>query len=94
VHSSLELFKVDVAAGFSKLGSIDHTSLVSTNPTGYYCGYYSPQVRRGVFLENFVYSISYGGIIVKNADDMAAAGSTLPLTQPVANDGYGPSCSY
>lgn len=92
MHSSLELFKVDLASGFSKLGSIDHTSLVASYPGGYCGGYYGPQVRRGVFLDNFVYSISYGGVIAKDANNLGAAGSQLALSAPQVNDGYGPSC--
>jgi hypothetical protein len=93
MHSSLELFKVDAGAGFTKLGSIDHTSLVSANPYGYCGGYYGPEVRRGVFLDNFVYSISYGGIIAKDVNDLAGAGSQLALPAPEVNTGYGPVCA-
>jgi len=94
MRSSLELFKVDTAAGFAKVGSIDHTALFSKAPTGYCGGYYGPEVRRGVFLENFVYSISYGGVVVKDATNLAAAGSQLPLSAPAPNPGYGPGCEY
>src|SRR5262245_19854174 len=41
MRSSLEIFHVDAASGFQKLGSIDHTPLVSQNPSGYYCGYFA-----------------------------------------------------
>lgn len=94
MRSSLEVFKVDASVGFTKVGSIDHSSLVSQNPNGYYCGYYSPQVRRGVFLENWVFSISYGGVIAKDASNMAAAGATLPLSAPEPNTGYAAPCAY
>lgn len=94
MRSSLELFKVDLGAGFAKLGSIDHTALVQSNPQGYCGGYYGPSVRRGVFLENFVYSVSYGGVVVKDSNDLAAAGSQLALPTPQANEGYGPSACY
>jgi hypothetical protein len=93
VHSSLELFKVDAAAGFTKIGSIDNTDLVAQNPTGYCGGYFGPQVRRGVFLDNFIYSVSYGGVVVKNANDFAAPATELHLSTPVVNDGYGPQCA-
>ena len=92
MHSSLELFRVDAASGFSKLGSIDHTAMTSPNPYGYCGGYYGPEVRRGVFLDNFVYSISYGGIIAKNVNDLAGVGSQLVLPSPQVNTGYGPAC--
>ncbi|HVH41499.1 MAG TPA: beta-propeller domain-containing protein [Labilithrix sp.] len=93
MRSSLELFKVDLAAGFNKLGSIDHTALLQASPSGYCGGYYAPSVRRGVFLENFVYSVSYGGIVVKDANDLGlAVGQDLQLPSPQVNEGYGPSC--
>lgn len=92
MRSSLELFRVDVGTGFTKLGSIDHTPLVETAGQGYCGGYYRPSVRRGVFLDNFVYSISYGGVVVKNADDLTQPVSQLPLAAPVPNEGYGPAC--
>jgi hypothetical protein len=92
MRSSLEVFRVDLGAGFTKLGSIDHTELVSKNPNGYYCGYYGPQVRRGLFLENFVFSVSYGGIVAKDSNALGAAGVKLPLSAPEANPGYGPQC--
>jgi hypothetical protein len=93
MRSSLELFRVTAAGGFQKLGSIDHSPLVHTAGQQGYCGgYYRPHVRRGVFLDNFVYSISYGGVVVKNADDLGQAGSQLALASPVVNEGYGPAC--
>ncbi len=88
-HSSLEVFRVDINAGFSKLGSIDSTQLIAKAPQGWYCGYYGPSVRRGVFLDNFVYSVSYGGIIAKDSNNLAAAGTSLPLEAPLVNPGYG-----
>lgn len=93
MHSSLELFNVDTTAGFAKLGAIDHTDLVSKNPTGYCGGYYGPEVRRGVFLDSFVFSVSYGGVVAKDTNNLAAAGAKLPLPAPQVNDGYGPSCA-
>ncbi len=92
--STLELFKVDIAGGFEKRGSIDHSGLVQSNPTGYCDGYYRPTVRRGVFLENFVYSVSYGGVVVKDANNLGAAGTELALPAPQVNEGYGPTACY
>lgn len=94
MRSSLELFRVDLGSGFQKVGSVDHSPLVSTNPSGYCNGYYGPQVRRGVFLENFVYSISYGGVVVKDANNLGAAGAQLALPAPQVNPGYGPEACY
>ncbi len=93
MRSSLEIFKVDLATGFNKLGSIDHTPLLDKNPQGYCGGYFAPSVRRGVFLENVVYSVSYGGIVAKDANNLLGAGNQVALPSPETNDGYGPVCA-
>lgn len=92
--STLELFKVETGNGFSKLGAIDHSSQVSASPTGYCSGYYSPSVRRGVFMESTVYSVSYGGVIAKDSNNLAAEGTALALSSPQVNKGYGPEACY
>ncbi|MFW5739917.1 MAG: beta-propeller domain-containing protein, partial [Myxococcota bacterium] len=73
MRSSLELFRIDTEQGIFRLGSIDHSSLFgSVDPYGGYCGgYYGTEVRRGLFMEDFVYSISYGGVVVNQVDDLA-----------------------
>ncbi len=93
MRSSLELFSVDIGGGFLKKGSIDHTPLMSKAPSGYCGGYYEPQVRRGLFLENFVFSVSYGGIIAKDAGNLASTGAQIALPAPVSNAGYAPPCA-
>lgn len=87
MRSSLEIFRVSVAGGFSKAGSLDHTSLVSSHPSGYGCGYYGPSVRRGVFLEDVAYSISYGGILASKVDQLSSPPQVLPLGAPVVPGG-------
>ena len=93
MHSSLELFKVDLAGGFTKLGSVDSTTIEQSSPQGYCGGYYGPSVRRGVFLENFVYSVSYAGVVAKDTNNLAAAGAQVALPAPQINSGYGPVCA-
>lgn len=88
-QSSLEIFSVDTASGFSKLGSIDHSSFYTKSPYGYCGGYFTPQVRRGVFLEDVAYSISYGGIVAKKVSELANAGVSLALPAPNYSYGYG-----
>jgi uncharacterized secreted protein with C-terminal beta-propeller domain len=76
--STLELFHVDLESGIKKLGSIDHSALLSTTSNGNYgyCGgYYDGSVRRGVFFENVVYSISYGGILANDVSSLAQVSS-------------------
>ena len=83
--STLEVFHVDVPNGIQKVGSVDHSSLLGTMPNGNYgyCGgYFDGSVRRGVFFGNVVYSISYGGILANDVDNIATPLSSLKLASP------------
>jgi hypothetical protein len=83
--SALEVFRVDVESGIERVGSVEHSSLLDTQPNGNYgyCGgYYDGAVRRGVFFENVVYSVSYGGIEASDVSDLAAPLAALKLTSP------------
>ncbi len=85
MRSSLEVFDIDAAAGtngITRRGSVDHTALFGANTNGYCGGYYSPNVRRGVFLENVVYSISYAGVIASDVASLSTPVSTLALPSP------------
>jgi hypothetical protein len=77
-----------VNAGIQHLGDVDGTALVSKYQSGYCGGYYGPSVRRGVFLDNTVYAISYGGIAAKDVGNLAAPPVTYALPYPQANDVY------
>lgn len=91
--STLEVFHVDVQAGIQKLGSVDHSSLLGTLPSGGYgyCGgYFDGNVRRGVFFENVVYSISYGGILANDVSQLATPLASLKLAAPAIS---GMSCN-
>ncbi len=85
--STLELWDVSAKDGFARRGSVDHSDLVLDDCGGvpyeveefyYYCGY-QPQITRGVFIDQFIYSISHGGVRVHSVDD---------LTTPVATATY------
>ena len=85
--STLELWDVSAEAGFNRRGAVDHSDLVLDDCGGvpypledfyYYCGY-QPQITRGVFIDEFIYSISYGGVRVHDVND---------LTTPVATATY------
>jgi hypothetical protein len=51
-------------------------------------------VRRGVFLENFVYSISYAGILAKDVNALGDAGVSFALPAPKVNESYGPNVCW
>jgi uncharacterized secreted protein with C-terminal beta-propeller domain len=85
--STLELWEVSAEVGFNRRGAVDHSDLVLDDCGGvpypvedfyYYCGY-QPQITRGVFIDEFIYSISYGGVRVHDVND---------LTTPVATATY------
>jgi uncharacterized secreted protein with C-terminal beta-propeller domain len=85
--STLELWDVSAKDGFHRRGAVDHSDLVLDDCGGvpyavedfyYYCGY-QPQITRGVFIDEFIYSISHGGVRVHNVND---------LTTPVATATY------
>jgi Beta propeller domain len=85
--STLELWDVSAQTGFSRRGAVDHSDLVLDDCGGvpypvdeFYsnCGY-QPQITRGVFIDEFIYSISYGGVRVHDVTD---------LTTPLATATY------
>jgi len=71
--NGLAVFHVDPAAGIDLVGSISHDDLVPV-PDGtdeYGCGYYLPQVRRGLFVGERVYSVSDVGVKANDVADGA-----------------------
>jgi uncharacterized secreted protein with C-terminal beta-propeller domain len=85
--STLQLWDVSADAGFNLRGAVDHSDLVLDDCGGvpyavedfyYYCGY-QPQITRGVFIDEFIYSISHGGVRVHDVND---------LTTPVVTARY------
>jgi len=91
MRSSLELISVDVATGVKPFGSIDHSAFFEDVPYGYCGGYYGINVRRGVFLDDVVYSISYGGVMAHDLADLETPLASLPL--PAPSSGY-TDCGY
>lgn len=84
MKSTLELFEIACRAVFSALAASTTraSSGASARSTAYCGGYYEPSVRRGLFLDDVVYSISYGGVLANNATSLAPLRSfTLPQPQ-------------
>jgi hypothetical protein len=96
-QSTLEVFDVSLEGGFSKLGSVDHTALVMSCyveqnggvlPGDYYDPYYcgAPEVRRGMFVtgnedDEYVYSISHGGMLVHQLPELTTPVASVSLPQ-------------
>ena len=69
--STLEVFRATPTAGLKQLGSIDHSPYFEGyNPSG--DAYYGngPLMRRGVFIEEYLYSISAGAILIHDVFDL------------------------
>ena len=82
-QSTLELFRVSLAGGIVPAGSVDHSDL---NRPAAYQGYpwpYSPRVRRSIMMEDFVYSISMGGVKVSPLENPGRTLVALPLPDPL-----------
>jgi uncharacterized secreted protein with C-terminal beta-propeller domain len=91
MSSTLELFDIDVTAGITHRGSIDHTaffgSIAPTDPC-YYA--YPIEVRRGVFIGDNIYAISAGGVTASRVSDLSTV-ATLNLPSAPIYDEY---CYY
>jgi hypothetical protein len=61
-QSGLALFRIDAVNGITELGRINHTPYFNGGTTYDYC-YYGYGVRRGVFIEDHVLSISEAAIV-------------------------------
>ncbi|MCC6335664.1 MAG: beta-propeller domain-containing protein [Myxococcales bacterium] len=71
--SDLRVFHVDAQAGFQAKGSLDMTDVLYRDTAcGYGCWswYWSPQVRRSVMADDYVYAVSSGGVRVAQVDDL------------------------
>jgi uncharacterized secreted protein with C-terminal beta-propeller domain len=81
-RSTLEVFRATVEGGILALGSVDHAELAKPS---LYRGYpnYTPTVRRSVMMEDYVYSISYGGLKVSPMQNLTGALVTIPFPDPL-----------
>lgn len=79
----LQLLHVDIEAGITPVGTISHEDLIGelpeVSPENSYCWYDLDwyisdwiQVKRGVFMDDFIFSISKGAIKVHDLTDLAA----------------------
>src|SRR5690606_30444368 len=86
--STLRLFHVSVDEGFTARGVIDHSGLfdgciVMEGDYSYYGCSYSASMRRGLFIDEYVYAVSYGGITVHPLADVVTPVATEKLPEPV-----------
>jgi subtilisin-like proprotein convertase family protein len=64
-QSTLKVFRVS-SRGILGLGEISHSDFFRDNASNEWGWWYQPQVRRGVFVEDFAYAISDAGVRVAN----------------------------
>jgi len=90
--SRLDLYHISIDGGIEPVGSVSHGSMMpkfsapeeKDNTYCYMNWNYSDitQIRRGVFMENFLYSVSKGGVQVHDTKDITAG----PLAQVAFQD--------
>ena len=88
--SSLRLFDVDITNGIAPYGTIAHTAFFNdcVEPDRYSCSY-APSVRRGLFIDDFIYAISYGGVTAHALDDLSTPVAQMSLPAPEYYPYYG-----
>ncbi|SMF77398.1 Secreted protein containing C-terminal beta-propeller domain [Pseudobacteriovorax antillogorgiicola] len=77
--SELKVFNIDTEAGISNRGSISMSDLAVYNEN--YGWWYSSQVRRSVFADDFIYGISNSGIRAVHNSDLAAPIKTVSFVE-------------
>lgn len=98
-RSTLEVFRISESDGFAQLGTIDHTQLINRDcadfeQSGVPCHYYyGDEMRRGMQIDDYIYSLSQGGLTVHELEQLAAGPvATVEFDEPtyVWQEG----CSY
>jgi len=72
--SKLVLVAVDTTSGLSTYGTIDHSDFYNSSPSDYWC---YQDVRRSIFMGDYIYAISDRGVTSSNLLSMTLADSIL-----------------
>jgi uncharacterized secreted protein with C-terminal beta-propeller domain len=87
-QSKLELVNVDPDTGLSHRGTIDHSQFFNVDENNYW--WPSVDIRRSIFMGDYIYAISDKGITVNALDDLSeVAEAPLPGWQPGPGYYYG-----
>jgi hypothetical protein len=81
--SDLRVFSVDPATGFTPKGSLSMGDLYQVEQYSNWTYWWSPQVRRSVMADDFVYAISDSGIRVANVANLSAPLATARFNRYV-----------
>jgi hypothetical protein len=85
-ETSLELYHVDTTTGIEHTGSVDHTAFVDEDTRSWgWCD----QVRRSIFIEDYVFAVSNLGVQVAMIDDPSTTLASFPLGSPSCGWGGG-----
>ncbi len=82
-NSTLNLFQIDLETGIQAAGQVHHNDFMpeASPDCGYYGYGWESRVRRGVFIEDYLYSLSTLGLKVHDADALdAGALASLKLS--------------
>ena len=74
--------------GITLLGTIDHSPLFSDLADTGYCYPYSVGVRRGVFIDDYIYSISSGGVLANDLNNQLELVASTALPELPTTDCY------
>jgi hypothetical protein len=93
VASSLELFRVSLAAGIQSIGGVPGDSLIPADDPFTYCYGYTKEegarFQRGQFINTLVYGIAHDGIVASDISAPAAVLGSFKLGNS-CTDGYDP----
>ncbi|UCE30719.1 MAG: beta-propeller domain-containing protein, partial [Burkholderiales bacterium] len=75
--SELRVFAIDAVSGIEPRGAISMNDLYASQGEPAWDWYWSPQVRRSVMADDFVYAISDAGIRVADVDELSVPVATV-----------------
>jgi hypothetical protein len=80
VFTGLQVYRVTPAGGIEELGQLDQGSLaLAEDELNPWNDAYCSQVRRSIFMEDRLYAVSAGGIVVASIDDLSTPLSEVPF---------------
>jgi hypothetical protein len=75
-RSDLKVFKVDTATGFTPVGSVSVADMYRVHNYRGWSYYWTPNVRRSVMADDYVYAISDAGVRVSHVSNLQAPVAT------------------
>ncbi|MBN9681018.1 MULTISPECIES: beta-propeller domain-containing protein [unclassified Corallococcus] len=78
-RTDLRVFRVDLAAGISPVGSVPMSDLYKRAGMPQWSYYYTPEVRRSVMADDYVYAISDAGMRVSKVQSLQTPLVTVPF---------------